>query len=118
MNEDEAWEDLERQQDQKKKSLEGMLFDAIREDNKRRQVGIMFALPMFGGMCHGDFALSLVRTVNLLTSLGFRVNTQAMFNESLITRARNNLARTFIQDATMDMMMFIDSDICFTEHDV
>lgn len=118
MTEDEAWEDLDRQQQLKKQTMESLLYDAIRSDNKRRQVGIMFALPMFGGMCHGDFALSLIKTVNLLSNLGFRVNTQAMFNESLITRARNNLARTFIQDPTMHMMMFIDADIYFTEHDV
>lgn len=112
--EEEAWKELE----QKVKPSMDLLYEAIRQDNKRRQIGIMLALPMFGGMCHGEFAMSLVRTVNFLTNLGFLVNTQAMFNESLITRARNNLARTFIQDSAMHMMMFIDADVCFTEHDV
>jgi len=112
--EEEAWKELE----QKVVPSMDMLYEAIKEDNKRRQIGIMLALPMFGGMCYGDFAMSLVRTVNFLTNLGFLVNTQAIFNESLITRARNSLARTFIQDARMHIMLFIDADIAFTEHDV
>lgn len=94
------------------------LYAAIRNDNAKRQVGIMFALPMFGGVCHGDFALAMIKTVKLLTDLGYRVNTQAMYNESLITRARNNLSLTFLQDKTMDMLMFIDADVVFNEHDV
>lgn len=94
------------------------LYSAIKKDNARRQVGIMFALPMFGGVCHGDFALSLMRTVIFLKDLGYHVSTQAMFNESLITRARNNLSMTFLQDEKMDLMMFIDADIVFTPHDV
>lgn len=118
MNEDEEWKDLERRLDGQKIATMDALYAAVRADNKRRQVGIMFCLPMFGGMCHGDFALSLMRTVLLLTQLGYRVNTQAMFNESLITRARNNLSRTFMEDKSMDFMMFIDADIVFSEQDV
>lgn len=94
------------------------LYNAIRKDNERRQVGIMFALPMFGGVCNGDFALSLMKTVKFLTDLGYKVSTQAMFNESLITRARNNLALTFINDKSMDYMMFIDADIVFSQKDI
>lgn len=118
MTEEEEWKDLDRRLNQPKIDPMNRLYEAIRADNKRRQVGIMFCLPMFGGMCHGDFALALMRTVLLLTQLGYRVNTQAMFNESLITRARNNLSRTFLEDKTMDLMMFIDADIVFSEHDV
>lgn len=94
------------------------LYRSIREDNERRQVGIMICTPMYGGMCHGDFAMGLVRSVGLLRGLGFRVSVQAMFNESLITRARNNLAVTFLKDTTMDYLMFIDSDIGFGEQDI
>lgn len=94
------------------------LFDAVIEENKKRQRGIMFGLPIYGGVCQADFALALMRTVSFLTGLGFRVNIQAMMNESLITRARNNLAYRFMQDESMDWLMFIDADIAFHEHDV
>lgn len=94
------------------------LYRSIKEDNARRPVGIMIATPMYGGMCHGDYAMGLTRSVGLLRSLGFRVSVQAMFNESLITRARNNLAVTFLNDKSLDFLMFIDSDIGFAEQDI
>ena len=94
------------------------LYAAIRKDNSRRRVGIMFAVPMFGGMCHGDFAIGLMETITELTQLGYLVHIQAMFNESLITRARNNLAKRFMDDKKMDYLMFIDADVVFKPHDV
>jgi hypothetical protein len=123
--EDEAWDEAQKRIEMEQRLREkakanpmDALYEAIRRDNRDRQVGIMLAMPMFGGMCHGDFALSMMRTVLLLTQLGYRVSTQAMFNESLITRARNNLAATFLADKSMDYLMFLDADIQFTEHDV
>ncbi len=94
------------------------LYRSIREDNEKRPVGIMIATPMYGGMCHGDYCIGAVKAIGLLRSLGFIVSYQAMFNESLITRARNNLAVTFLNDPNMDYLMFIDSDIGFGEQDI
>lgn len=94
------------------------LYKSIREDNARRQVGVMICTPMYGGMCHGEYAIGLSRSLVLLKNLGFHISIQAMFNESLITRARNNLAATFLADPRMDYLMFIDSDIGFGESDI
>ena len=94
------------------------LYRSIRADNAKRPVGIMVATPMYGGQCHGDYCIGAVKAIGLLRSLGFIVSYQAMFNESLITRARNNLATTFLADARMDYLMFIDSDIGFGEQDI
>jgi hypothetical protein len=114
--EEAAWRELEAAQNKPIRTMD-QLYEAIKRDNRRRQVGIMLAMPMFGGMCHGEFALSMMKTVLLLTQLGYRVNTQAMYNESLITRARNNLAATFIK-SDMDLLMFLDADIVFEPLDV
>ena len=94
------------------------LYNSIRADNEKRPIGIMVATPMYGGMCHGDYCIGSVKAIGLLRSLNFKVSYQAMFNESLITRARNNLAITFLKDPTMDYLMFIDSDIGFGEQDI
>ena len=114
--EEAAWKELEQRQAPKISTME-QLFKAIQDDNKRRPVGIMFAMPMFGGMCHGEFAMSMMKSVLFLTQLGYRVNTQAMYNESLITRARNNLAATFMK-SDMDLLMFLDSDIVWEPMDI
>lgn len=71
---------------------------------------IFIATPMYGGMCCGLYAQSLIKTINLLTAKGHDVSCHFMFNESLITRARNNLTHQFLQSEATHLM-WIDSDI-------
>ena len=73
---------------------------------------IMIATPMYGGMCTGMYVLGLLTTVNRMRELGMEVRWVHMTNESLITRARNELARVFLE-TDCDYLMFIDADIGF-----
>jgi hypothetical protein len=73
---------------------------------------IMIATPMYGGMCTGMYVLGLLNTMNTMRELGIEVRWAHMTNESLITRARNELARTFLA-TDCDYLMFIDADIGF-----
>lgn len=73
---------------------------------------VMIATPMYGGMCTGMYVLGLLTTMNKMRELGIEVRWAHMTNESLITRARNELARTFL-DTDCDYLMFIDADIGF-----
>ena len=73
---------------------------------------IMIATPMYGGMCTGGYALSLLGAWKTLTQLQCETYIATLTNESLITRGRNDLARMFLErDA--DYLMFIDADITF-----
>lgn len=79
-------------------------------DDKRPS--IMIATPMYGGMCTGGYALSLLGAWKTLTQLQCETYIATLTNESLITRGRNDLARMFLErDA--DYLMFIDADITF-----
>jgi hypothetical protein len=91
------------------------LFAFLRKQNAKKQVGIMIATPMFGGQCYGEYALSLVRSVTLLRNLGFKVRVESLFNESLIPRARNRLAHSFMQNPEYEYMIFIDADVGFDD---
>ena len=72
----------------------------------------MIATPMYGGMCTGGYALSLLGAWQTLTQLKCETYIATLMNESLITRGRNDLARMFLKrDA--DYLMFIDADITF-----
>ena len=72
----------------------------------------MIATPMYGGMCTGHYVAGLLGTINKLKSVGVPVYWAQMMNESLITRARNELARLFLEKG-FDYLMFIDADISF-----
>jgi hypothetical protein len=94
------------------------VYDYYAAQNARKKIGIMIALPMYGGMCTGDFALSLSKVSIMLHDLGFKYHVETLYNESLIPRGRNTLAHSFLKREDMDYLMFIDADIGFSEIDV
>ena len=80
------------------------------EEDKRPSV--MIATPMYGGMCTGGYALSLLGAWQVLTQLKCETYIGTLMNESLITRGRDQLVRMFL-DKGSDYLMFVDADITF-----
>jgi hypothetical protein len=72
---------------------------------------------MYGGACAGMFAKSAADLSALCTQYGIPLQMYFLFNESLITRARNYCCDEFMR-STSQHMMFIDSDIGFNPQDV
>lgn len=85
------------------------------EELKKRKLFV--AVPMYGGKCDGIFARSIADLSTLCTHYGIELRYYFLFNESLITRARNYAADEFMR-SDCDHMMFIDSDIGFNANDV
>lgn len=86
----------------------------IDELRKRK---LFLAVPMYGGQCAGMFTKSVADLASLCTSHGIEMRSYFLFNESLITRARNYCVDEFMRsDCTH--LMFIDSDIGFDPRDV
>jgi hypothetical protein len=78
---------------------------------------LFVATPMYGGMNHGLYAKSCLDLQTLMMRYGVDIKFSFLFNESLITRARNYLTDEFLRsDCTH--MLFIDSDIHFNPQDV
>jgi hypothetical protein len=86
----------------------------IEELRKRK---LFIATPMYGGQCSGMFARSVADLSALCSHYGIQVRFYFLFNESLITRARNYCADEFMRSGDTHMM-FIDSDIGFNAKDV
>lgn len=85
-------------------------------EKKEPEIRIFLATPMYGGQCTGQYVQSLLNFITLCNTLRIPVNCAFMFNESLITRARNGLAHQFLQsDCTH--LFFIDADIKFDAND-
>jgi hypothetical protein len=72
---------------------------------------------MYGGQCFGFYTQSLLQLNNILRDNNITSMMSFMFNESLITRARNAMAHQFLKtDCTH--LFFIDADIRFHAPDV
>ena len=82
-----------------------------------RQRKLFVATPMYGGMCAGMFTRSSNDLSALAVHYGIEVKYYYLFNESLITRARNYCADEFMRSDSTHML-FIDSDIGFNANDV
>ena len=76
-------------------------------------MSIFFATPMYGGQCTAQFHQSAMITAEELTKAGIPYDWATPYNESLITRARNNLVAEFMA-SDKEVLMFIDADIQFS----
>jgi len=84
---------------------------------KLRERKLFVAVPMYGGSCMGMFTRSIADLSALCTHYGIQVRFYFLFNESLITRARNYCADEFLRSGDTHLM-FIDADIGFNAQDV
>jgi len=85
------------------------------EELKKRK--IMICTPMYGGQCAGIYTKSCTDLSALARNYGVQIGFFYLFNESLITRARNYLVDEFMR-SDFTHLMFIDSDIGFDPTDV
>ena len=82
-----------------------------------RNKKIFIATPMYGGQCHGTYTKAVADLMTMCTKYGIDARLFFIFNESLITRARNYCADEFLR-SDYDYLLFIDSDIHFEAKDV
>ena len=78
---------------------------------------LFIATPMYGGMAHGLYIKSALDLQMTMNKYGIETKFSFLFNESLITRARNYLVDEFLR-SEYTHMMFIDSDIHYSPQDV
>lgn len=87
------------------------------QDGHKAPPKLFIATPAYGGQITTQYMQGLLHLVRSLDASGLQHVVHHMFNESLITRARNRLVAAFLRtDCTH--LLFIDADVGFTARDV
>ena len=85
--------------------------------SEEKKIQLFIATPMYGGLCNGSYTVGLLTAVGIFSRNGIAMQYAHMMNESLITRARNSLAKDFLASESTHLM-FIDADIGFNAQDI
>lgn len=86
-------------------------------EKMRKEVKLFIATPMYGGNCSGMYMKSALDLNSILNVHRIEHKFSFLFNESLITRARNYLTDEFIR-SNYTHLLFLDSDIEFNPMDI
>jgi hypothetical protein len=77
------------------------------------KVHIHFGIPCYGGQITEPCFTSFLRFILMASKSGLQWSLDTMVNESLVTRARNNLMAKMMTNPAATHFMFIDADIRF-----
>lgn len=74
--------------------------------------------PFYGGVCQIKYMACMMDTIELFRKFKFKLVFEVCSNDSLISRARNNLVAKALTNEDVTHLLFIDSDICWNPIDI
>ena len=83
-----------------------------------RGTHVLIATPCYGEMCSSYYMRSMTGLFAFAAQNKISMGLQTIGNESLITRARNQIVYNFMENEKLTHLMFIDADISFDPIDV
>ena len=79
---------------------------------------VVILTPCYGGLCHVNYTICLIETIKIFNYFSIPLQVEFCKNDSLVSRARNNLVAKAMNCREMTHIMFIDNDISWNPNDV
>lgn len=94
------------------------LIDQIKRYVEQFKPRVAILTPCYGSQCYVNYVTCLINTMGVFSQLGIPLKVEFCRNDSLVSRARNNLVAKAMSDPTTTHMMFIDNDITWQPADI
>lgn len=79
---------------------------------------VVIMTPCYGSMCYVNYMFCLINTITLFRELNIKYAIEICRNDSLVSRARNNLIAKAMHKKDATHFLFIDADITWEPTDV
>ena len=91
---------------------------ALQEYLSKNKPCLYILTPCFGSVCFVNYVHCLISTIEVFRQYGIEIVIEFCRNDSLVSRARNNLVARAMANPKMTHVMFIDNDITWDANDI